>query len=56
MDTENKSCRNCITARENGGTYAHKEIALQFMCRISAEMMLKVIQKYLEDTDYEENN
>ena len=41
---------------KNGGTYAHKEIALQFMCRISAEMMLKVIQKYLEDTDYEENN
>ena len=41
---------------ENGGTCAHKEIALQFMCRISAEMMLKVIQKYLEDTDYDENN
>ena len=41
---------------KKGGTYAHKEIALQFMRRISAEMMLKVIQKYLEDTDYEENN
>ncbi|MBQ7950648.1 MAG: KilA-N domain-containing protein, partial [Clostridia bacterium] len=27
---------------KNGGTYAHKEIALHFMCWLSAEMMLNV--------------
>ena len=39
-----------------GGTYAHKEIAMHFMCWISAEMMLKIIEKYMEVISDEESN
>ncbi|MBR2883950.1 MAG: KilA-N domain-containing protein [Clostridia bacterium] len=39
-----------------GGTYAHKEIAMHFMCWISAEMMLKIIEKYVEVISDEESN
>ena len=39
-----------------GGTYAHKEIAMHFMCWVSAEMMLKIIEKYLEVISDEESN
>ena len=41
---------------KNGGTYAHKEIALHFMCWLSAEMMLNVIEKYLEVMNDEKDN
>ena len=39
-----------------GGTYAHKEIAMHFMCWLSAEMMLNVIEKYLEVMNDEKDN
>ena len=41
---------------KNGGTYAHKEIAMHFMCWLSADMMLNMIKKYLEVMNDEENN
>lgn len=41
---------------KNGGTYANKEIAMHFMCWLSADMMLNVIKKYLEVMNDEENN
>ena len=41
---------------KNGGTYAHKEIAMHFMCWLSADMMLNVIEKYLEVMSDEEDN
>ena len=41
---------------KNGGTYAHKEIAMHFMCWLSAEMMLTVIEKYLEVMNSEKDN
>ncbi|MBQ6907597.1 MAG: KilA-N domain-containing protein [Clostridia bacterium] len=41
---------------KNGGTYAHKEIAMHFMCWLSADMMLQIIEKYLEDNSNEKNN
>ena len=41
---------------KNGGTYANKEIAMYFMCWLSADMMLNVIKKYLEVMNDEENN
>ena len=41
---------------KNGGTYAHKEIAMHFMCWLSAEMMLNVIEKYLEVMNDEKDN
>ncbi len=41
---------------KNGGTYAHKEIAFHFMCWVSAEMMLNVIEKYLEVMNNEKDN
>ena len=41
---------------KNGGTYAHKEIAMHFMCWLSAEMMLNVIEKYLEVVNDEKDN
>lgn len=41
---------------KNGGTYAHKEIAMHFMCWLSAEMMLNVIEKYLEVLNDEKDN
>lgn len=41
---------------KNGGTYAHEEIALHFMCWLSAEMMLNVIEKYLEVMNDEKDN
>ena len=39
-----------------GGTYAHKEIAMHFMCWLSADMTLNVIEKYLEVNSDEESN
>ena len=39
-----------------GGTYASKEIAMHFMCWLSADMMLNVIEKYLEVMSDEESN
>ncbi len=39
-----------------GGTYAHKEIAMHFMCWLSADMTLNVIEKYLEVNNDEESN
>ena len=39
-----------------GGTYAHKEIAMHFMCWLSADVTLDVIEKYLEVNSDEENN
>ena len=41
---------------KNGGTYAHKEIAMHFMCWLSADMTLNVIEKYLEVNSDEESN
>ena len=41
---------------KNGGTYAHKEIAMHFMCWLSADMMLNVIEKYLEVMNDEKDN
>lgn len=41
---------------KNGGTYADKKIAMHFMCWLSADMMLNVIDKYLEEMSDEENN
>ena len=41
---------------KNGGTYAHKEIAMHCMCWLSAEMMLNIIEKYLEVMDDEKDN
>ena len=41
---------------KNGGTYAHKEIAMHFMCWLSADMMLNVIEKYLEVMNNEKDN
>jgi len=41
---------------KNGGTYAHEEIAIHFMCWLSADMMLNVIEKYLEVMNDEKNN
>lgn len=41
---------------KNGGTYAHKEIAMHFMCWLSADMALNVIEKYLEVISDEESN
>ena len=41
---------------KNGGTYAHKEIAIHFMCWLSADMMLNIIEKYLEVMNDEKNN
>lgn len=47
-----------MTSRQgkNGGTYADKEIAMHFMCWLSADMMLNMIKKYLEVMNDEENN
>ena len=39
-----------------GGTYAHKEIAMHFMCWLSADVTLNVIEKYLEVNSDEESN
>ena len=41
---------------KNGGTYAHKEIAMHFICWLSADMMLNVIEKYLEVMNDEKDN
>ncbi len=41
---------------KNGGTYAHKIIAMNFMCWISPEMMMNVIEKYVEGLENEANN
>lgn len=41
---------------KNGGTYASKEIAIHFMCWLSADMMLNVIEKYLEVMNDEKDN
>ena len=41
---------------KNGGTYANKEIAMHFMCWLSADMMLNMIKKYLEVMNDEKNN
>ena len=41
---------------KNGGTYAHKEIAMHFMCWLSADVTLNVIEKYLEVSRDEESN
>lgn len=41
---------------KNGGTYAHKEIAMHFMCWLSADLKLNVIEKYLEVISNEESN
>ena len=41
---------------KNGGTYAHKEIAMHFMCWLSADVKLNVIEKYLEVISDEESN
>ncbi len=41
---------------KNGGTYAHKEIAMHFMCWLSADVTLNVIEKYLEVNSDEESN
>ena len=41
---------------KNGGTYAHKEIAIHFMCWLSADMMLNIIEKYLEVMNGEKDN
>ncbi len=41
---------------KNGGTYAHKEIAMHFMCWLSAEMLLNIIEKYLEVMNDEKDN
>ena len=41
---------------KNGGTYAHKEIAMHFMCWLSADVKLNVIEKYLEVIGNEESN
>ncbi len=41
---------------KNGGTYAHKEIAMHFMCWLSADVKLNVIEKYLEVICDEESN
>ena len=41
---------------KNGGTYAHKEIAMHFICWLSADMMLNIIEKYLEVMNDEEDN
>lgn len=41
---------------KNGGTYAPKEIAIHFMCWLSADMMLNVIEKYLEVMNDEKDN
>lgn len=47
-----------ITSRQgkNGGTYPDKEIAMHFMCWLSADMMLNMIKKYLEVMNDEKNN
>ena len=41
---------------KNGGTYAHREIAMHFMCWLSADVKLNVIEKYLEVISDEESN
>lgn len=41
---------------KNGGTYAHKEIAMHFMCWLSADVKLNIIEKYLEVICNEESN
>ena len=41
---------------KNGGTFAHKEIAIHFMCWLSANMMLAVIEKYMEAMSDEKDN
>ena len=41
---------------KNGGTYAHKEIAMHFMCWLSADVKLNLIEKYLEVIGNEESN
>ena len=41
---------------KNGGTYAYKEIAMHFMCWLSADVKLNVIEKYLEVISDEESN
>ena len=41
---------------KSGGTYAHKEIAMHFMCWLSADVTLNVIEKYLEVNSDEESN
>lgn len=41
---------------KNGGTYAHKEIAIHFMCWLSTDMMLNIIEKYLEVMSDEKAN
>ena len=41
---------------KNGGTYAHKEIAMHFICWLSADMMLNIIEKYLEVMNDEKDN
>ncbi len=41
---------------KNGATYAHRVIATHFMCWLSPEMMLNVIEKYVGGLENEENN
>ena len=53
---ETKSIGIASRQGKNGGTYAHKEIAMHFMCWLSAEMMLNVIEKYLEVMNNEKDN
>ena len=54
----NKTNSIGIASRQgkNGGTYAHKEIAMHFMCWLSADVKLNVIEKYLEVISDEESN
>lgn len=54
----NKTNSIGIASRQgkNGGTYAHKEIAMHFMCWLSADVKLNVIEKYLEVIYNEESN
>lgn len=54
----NKTNSIGIVSRQgkNGGTYAHKEIAMHFMCWLSADVKLNVIEKYLEVISDEESN
>ena len=53
---ETKSIGIASRQGKNGGTYAHKEIAMHFMCWLSAEMMLNIIEKYLEVMNDEKDN
>ena len=53
---ETKSIGIASRQGKNGGTYAHKEIAMHFMCWLSADVKLNVIEKYLEVISDEESN